>query len=84
MMSAARATMVRDAVSELWREGDWRCELHTRGISAEGRLLVYFRDKIATAESVHLGLGTKTRAEILRLRVIRGHLLPPSARGLKA
>ena len=76
-MMSVRTKMVRDAVSELWRQGDWRCELHTEGISAEGRLRVYFRDKIATAESVHLGLGAKTRAEILRLRVIRGHLLPP-------
>jgi hypothetical protein len=72
-----RTDMVRDVVSEIWREGNWHCEVHTRGTRVEGRLFVYFRDTVATAESVRLGLGAATRAEILRLRVIRGHLLPP-------
>jgi hypothetical protein len=63
----------------LWIEGSWRCELHTSTIPGEGRLLVFYRQRVATAESVHIGgVDMQTRAEILRLRVVRGDFLPAS------
>ena len=74
MMLASGSSMAPDVV--LWSEGAWRCELHVSKIPGEGRLLVFYRDTVVTAESVHLGTATHTRAEILRLRVLRGDFLP--------
>ena len=68
--------MPRD-VSVLWTEGDWRCELRTSRIPGEARLLVVYRNRVVTAESVSTGIAVQTRAEILRLRVVRGHLRVP-------
>lgn len=74
MMPASRTQMVREI---LWIEGSWRCELHTSTIPGEGRLLVFYLERVATAESVQIGgVGVQTRAEILRLRVVRGDFLP--------
>jgi len=65
--------MPRD-VAVLWTEGDWHCELHSSHIRGEGRLIVYRREVVVTAESVPNGAAAHIRAEILRLRVVRGHL----------
>jgi hypothetical protein len=62
--------MVREV---LWSEGVWRCELHTSAIPGEGRLLVFYRQRVASAESVRIsGADIGARAEMLRLRVARG------------
>ena len=50
VMPALRTNMVRN-VSEVWREGDWRCEFHIGGVRGEGRMLVYRGDSVVTAES---------------------------------
>ena len=74
MMPASQPQMVREV---LWTEGSWRCELHTSTIPGEGRLLVFYQQRVATAESVHFSdVGLQKRAEILRLRVVRGDFLP--------
>lgn len=65
--------MPRD-VLVLWNEGEWRCEVHTSGIPGEGRFLVYCGESVITAEQVHMGTAAYARAEILRLRVLRGDL----------
>ena len=65
--------MARD-VLVLWNEGDWRCEIHTSAMPGEGGLLVYCRNSVVTAEAVHLGAAAYTRGEILRQRVLLGHL----------
>ena len=65
--------MARDVVT-LWKEGDWRCEIHTGTFPGEGSFLVYRGESIVTAESVHMGVAAYTRAEILRQRVLRGDL----------
>jgi hypothetical protein len=62
----------------LWREGDWHCDLRPGRVpGGNARLLVFFRERVVTAESVNMGLAVQTRAEILRLRVVRGHLRQP-------
>ena len=68
--------MARDVVV-LWREGNWHCDLRPSRMPGEARLLVCFRERVVTAESVNRGLALQTRAEILRLRVVRGHLRAP-------
>ncbi len=68
--------MARDVVV-LWREGDWHCDLRPSRMPGEARLLVCFRERVVSAESVNTGLALQTRAEILRLRVVRGHLRAP-------
>ena len=74
MTPASRTQMVREV---LWTEGLWRCELHTSSIPGEGRLLVFYRQRVASAESVHIsGADIGARAEILRMRVARGEFLP--------
>ena len=74
MMQGSRTQMGREV---LWTEGTWRCELQTSTIPGEGRLLVFYRDRVATAESVQIGgVDLQTRAEFLRLRVVRGDFLP--------
>ena len=65
--------MPRDVLL-LWNEGDWRCEVHTGGTPGEGCFLVYCGESVITAEQVHMGAAAYTRAEILRLRVLRGDL----------
>ena len=76
MLHASQTQIVREI---LWTEGVWRCELQTSTIPGEGRLLVFYRERVATAESVPIGgVGVQTRAEMLRLRVQRGDFLPPT------
>ena len=66
--------MVRDAVVVWTESDDCRCELHSSKTPGEGRLIVYRREVVVTAESVPIGAAAHIRAEILRLRVVRGHL----------
>jgi hypothetical protein len=74
MSPASRPQMVREI---LWTEGYWHCELQTSAIPGEGRLLVFYRERVAIAESVQIGsIDVQTRAESLRLRVVRGDFLP--------
>jgi hypothetical protein len=65
--------MNRD-VLVLWHEGEWRCEIHTGRRPGAGSFLIYWRDRVVTAESVPLGAAAYSRAEILRQRVLRGDL----------
>ena len=74
MMPASQRQIVREI---MWTEGSWRCELHTSAIPGEGRLLLFYGERVATAESVQIsGVDVQSRAEVLRLRVVRGDFLP--------
>jgi hypothetical protein len=77
MLPAFRHNQMSRDVVILWHEGDWHCELRPSSIPGEARLLVCFRKRVVTAESVNTGMAVQTRAEILRLRVVRGHLRAP-------
>ena len=68
--------MTANNVIVLWRENDWRCELHS-GTPGSCRLLVYREDVVACAEAVVFGPTAHVRAEVLRRRVIRGNLSVP-------
>jgi hypothetical protein len=68
--------MTASNVIVLWRENDWRCELHS-GTPGSCRLLVYRDDVVACAEAIVLGHTAHVRAEVLRRRVLRGNLSMP-------
>jgi hypothetical protein len=62
-----------EGIHLLWTHEEWRCELHT-GPGRSGRLLVFHRSSIVTAENVEEGRPAEHRAEVLRQRVLRGDL----------
>ena len=68
--------MTATNVIVLWREHDWRCELHS-GTSGSCRLLVYRGDVVACAEAIVSGHTAYIRAEVLRRRVLHGNLSVP-------
>jgi hypothetical protein len=57
----------------LWREHDWRCEVHA-GIAGASRLVVYLGEQPVVAETMPAGATAHHRAEVLRHRVRRGDL----------
>ena len=63
----------------LWREDDWRCELHS-GTPGACCLLVYREDVVVCAEAIVLGHTAHVRAEVLRRRVLRGNRSVPLMR----
>ena len=57
----------------LWREGEWRCELHP-SVAGSARLAVYLSERLATVETAPTGEAARQRATVLRHRVLRGDL----------
>jgi hypothetical protein len=77
MMPAFRTNMVRD-VSEVWREGDWSCELHCAA-GGQARLKIFRGEKLEVIEPTCVGDPAYARAEILR-QLLCGEPNPPQDR----
>jgi hypothetical protein len=64
MMPAFRSNTGRN-VSEVWREGHWRCELHPAA-GGEARLKIFRGEKLEVLEPTWVGYPAYARAQVLR------------------
>lgn len=69
--------MASDGQQVVWSEGEWRCDFHP-GVAGHARLEIYHSGQLIAAETAPSGPPSYFRAEVLRQRVLRGDLRPPT------